>query len=278
MLKLRLLTLVALVALIAGLNSCSKSDPNPAPAEQGLSQDLKARINALGFSSDEAYESDGGYIVEGDIFLSKEDLFSPAPEIQSLIVGNAEQYRTTLLVTGMPRTVRVWINSGSGGNQLPPSYGQALDVALGRYTAENLTLKFLRVGTSGEGEIDITKGNGNYLASAGFPTSAGNPYNSIKVNSNAIGNGSSNAFYDYVGSILAHEIGHCIGMRHTDYMDRSYSCGGAYSNEGASSVGAILIPGTPAGPDANSWMLACISNLQNRPFNSNDKTALSYLY
>nr|MCU0383478.1 zinc-dependent metalloprotease [Cyclobacteriaceae bacterium] len=86
----------------------------------------------------------------------------------------------------------------------------------------------------------------------------------------AIGNKSS--------TILAHEIGHCIGFRHTDYMDRSYSCGGATANEGASTVGAILIPGTPSGPDAGSFMLACIGNGQNRPFNNNDKTALAFLY
>jgi hypothetical protein len=49
-------------------------------------------------------------------------------------------------------------------------------------------------------------------------------------------------------------------------------------NEGASTVGAILIPGTPSGPDPNSWMLACIGADQNRPFNANDKTALNYLY
>jgi hypothetical protein len=61
-------------------------------------------------------------------------------------------------------------------------------------------------------------------------------------------------------------------------MDRSYSCGGAYTNEGPSTVGAINIPGTPTGADAASFMLACISTNQNRPFNANDKTALNYLY
>jgi hypothetical protein len=77
---------------------------------------------------------------------------------------------------------------------------------------------------------------------------------------------------------MAHEVGHCIGFRHTDYADRSYSCGGAYANEGASSVGAIYIPGTAVGPDPNSFMLACIGRNENRPFNANDRTALNYLY
>jgi hypothetical protein len=61
-------------------------------------------------------------------------------------------------------------------------------------------------------------------------------------------------------------------------MDRSYSCGGAPTNEGDGGVGAIHIPGTPTGPDAASWMLACLGASTNRPFQANDKTALNFLY
>ena len=77
---------------------------------------------------------------------------------------------------------------------------------------------------------------------------------------------------------MAHEMGHCIGMRHTDYYNRAYSCGGSASNEGASTVGAILIPGTPSSAEPNSWMLACVGNGVNRPFTANDLTALNYIY
>ncbi|MBC8083111.1 MAG: protease, partial [Hymenobacter sp.] len=82
----------------------------------------------------------------------------------------------------------------------------------------------------------------------------------------------------YIATILAHEVGHCIGFRHTDYAGRQYSCGGAPVNEGASSVGAVYIPGTAPGNDPNSWMLACIGGGQNRPFNANDVTALRFVY
>jgi len=138
-------------------------------------------------------------------------------------------------------------------------------------------LTFVRGGTSG-GTIHLKKQAGNYLASSGFPLNNGNPYGTVKMNSNAIGNGTSNTFINYCSTIMAHEIGHCIGFRHTDYMNRAYSCGGSPVNEGASNVGAVHIPGTPTGPDSGSWMLACIGNNQNRPFNNNDGVALDYIY
>jgi hypothetical protein len=222
------------------------------------------KIAALGFGTSDVQQVEEGYLVEGDILLTSATLNSPASHTL-LRVAEVEQYRTTNVVSG-PRVITVSVSS-----QLPSSYVAATDEAIARYNAQNLTLTFQRV--SSGGNIQLAKGNGQYLASAGFP-SGGNPYGSVKVNSRAIGNQPQST----VATIIAHEIGHCIGFRHTDYMDRSYSCGGAYANEGASNVGAILIPGTPSGPDSGSWMLACIGSGQNRPFNNNDKTALGYMY
>ena len=115
------------------------------------------------------------------------------------------------------------------------------------------------------------------LGSSGFPSN-GNPYNTVKMNTNDQAYG-ANPNVLYVGSVIQHEIGHCIGMRHTDYFDRSISCGGSVSNEGASTVGAVLIFGTPSTATLaeGSWMLAC-SNGGDRSFNSNDVTGLNYLY
>lgn len=269
----RFLTIAVLAFLFAGTNSCSKKE---IIENQGIDQSVLDRVQTLGFSPEGVVETDGGYLVEGDIFLSYDDLNKPA-NFSSLLVGDEEQYHTTNLVTGLPRNIKVYIKT-SGGQALPASYGTALDEMISRYNAENLSLTFTRVSTAAEGNIDITKGTGNFLASSGFPTSSGNPYGSVKVNSNAIGNGSSTAFINYVATILAHEVGHCIGFRHTDYMSRQYSCGGSPYNEGSAGVGAIHIPGTPTGPDPNSWMLSCIGSGVNRPFNSNDKIALDYLY
>jgi hypothetical protein len=256
---------VIVTACVVVLFSCRKngaSEQRVAPTPEVLQ-----KIYNLGFSNKNvSRDEDGNYVVEGDIVLSEADL-DAAPEIQFLRVGSEEQYRTFNLVTRLPRVITVSIAS-----KLPSSYVAALDEALARYNAENLQITFKRV--SSGANISLVKGNGNFLASSGFPTSTGNPYNQVKVNPNAIGNQPQAT----VASIFAHEIGHCIGFRHTDYMNRAYSCGGQAVNEGASTIGAVFIPGTNPDADPNSWMLSCIGSGQDRPFNANDKVALAYLY
>jgi hypothetical protein len=249
--------------MVAGIISCQTDEGLVSKNE--ISPETLSKIQSLGFSTQGAVAMEGGYLVEGDIMLHDHDL-NGAHFPKYLVIANEEQYRTTNLVS-YPRAITISIS-----NRLPSSYVAALDEAINRYNAENLGLIFSRV--SGSADISLVKGNGNFLASAGFPTSGGAPYSQVKVNSTAIGTQPQGT----VASIIAHEIGHCIGFRHTDYMNRAYSCGGAASNEGASTVGAVHIPGTPTGPDSGSWMLSCIGSGQNRPFNTNDKIALGYLY
>jgi hypothetical protein len=261
-----------LMASVVLVVSCSKTK-DASPTDE-ISNEVKAKVQALGFSPSSIVKDEDGYRVEGDIVLTDE-LLNSTPSQSLLRIANNEQYRTTNLVTGLPRTIKVLV-SGLG-----TAYVQGTDQAIARYNALGLRLTFQRI-TSGKADITVQGFNqgpsGGYitLGSSGFPTRQGAPYGTIKMNTNQYAYG-SNPDPVYVGAVLQHEIGHCIGMRHTDYMDRSYSCGGAYSNEGASNIGAILIPGTPSGPDANSWMLAC-SNGGDRTFNANDKVALNYLY
>jgi hypothetical protein len=231
----------------------------------------------MGFSTENARKVDGGYLVEGDIILTDENLSTPSSS-PTLLIAKEEQYRTTNLVTRLPRVITISVTN------LPTVYSQATDEAINRYNALNGQLTFVRATAGTVGNIDIFGFNqgpsGGYitLGSSGFPTSGGDPYNQVKMNTNQYAYG-TNPDLNYVASVIQHELGHCIGFRHTDYMDRSYSCGGRRVNEEKpkSGYGAILIPGTPSTPDAESFMLAC-SNGGNRTFNANDVKAMDVLY
>jgi len=257
--------------LIAGfaITSCKKEVKEAVQEE--ISQETLAKIANHGFGTSNVQKDEDGYLVEGDIILTEEFLNS-APGGNLLRIANTEQYRTTNLVSA-PRTITVSLDAKLSSLA---GYPAALQEMVDRYNALNLSIQFGVV--SSNATIKFVNANGPYLASAGFPSNNGSPYGQVKVYSRNIGTGTSLTFTNFLATILAHEAGHCIGFRHTDFMDRSYSCGGSATNEGASTVGAILIPGTPDEPDPKSWMLACISRNENRPFNSNDRTALNYLY
>lgn len=263
-----LMPMAVLFGAALSLSSCDKKEDVVAKNE--ISEETIGQIRALGFGASDAQKVEGGVLVEGDILLTDE-MLSSAPDYSMLRVGQDEQYRTTNVVStsGGTRTITIRVSS-----TLPSAYVTATDELIRRYNNENLRLRFSRVTSGGDIVLRAAPAGAGYLASAGFP-SGGNPFGSVRVNSGAIGTANATT---YIATILAHEVGHCIGFRHTDYAGRQYSCGGAAVNEGASTVGAVYIPGTPTGPDPDSWMLACIGGGSNRPFNGNDRTALNFVY
>jgi hypothetical protein len=264
--------------LALALTSCKKSGKEVVAEE--IPSATIAQIQSLGFSTDGVKKVSNGYLVEGDIVLTEENLSAGATS-PNLIIASEEQYRTFNLVSATKHpTIKVALNNSS--TQHDAAFSAALDEAINRYNAENLTISFVRVSPSQSPDITVVAYYqvSNTLGSSGFPNYAGDPYNQVQMNTYWYNTSTTTTNVNYIGTIMAHEIGHCIGMRHTDYMNRAYSCGGRKQNEGQTNngVGAVLIPGTPSGPDPNSWMLACIGSNVNRPFNTNDKVALGYIY
>lgn len=266
---MRKLLFLYLLLLLAACKKDAATITTPA----SISSETLAKIEALGFNAADVHRFHDDYIVEGDILLREADLNS-AYSGPILRVGGTEQYRTTNLISGLPRTITVRVASSLGS-----AYVAGTDTAIARYNRQHLLITFIRI-TSGTADITISGFNegpsGGYitLGYSGFPVN-GNPYSSISLNTNSAAYG-SNPNILFIASVIQHELGHCIGFRHTDYFSR-ISCGGTPSNEGTAGVGAIAIPGTPTTADANSWMLAC-SNGGNRTFNANDIIALNYLY
>jgi hypothetical protein len=275
----KLVVSAGVVMLLSGaMMSCKKSattDPT------SLSQEEKNLVMAAGFNERWTERTaDGNYLIEGDILLTKaqlEEMRGQTPT-NNFIVANEEHYRTYNLVsvpTSGTRTITVSLGAG-----FPAHYSTALDNSLARYNSYGLRISFQRV-TSG-GEIHITganlgtSGGGCILGqAAGFPTSSGNPASGFTLSTSSCAVTYLNTV-DKADEVIAHEIGHCIGFRHTDYKRRN-SCGPG-AGESAGSIGAVHIPGTPTNVSGsyNSWMMACVNN--SPLFNGDDGIALNYVY
>jgi Dual-action HEIGH metallo-peptidase len=245
--------------------SCSDiNEPTPL-TQQSVSTQTANKIKALGFNPDNASRIAEGYLVENDVILTDADLAKGAL-IFDKTAPKEEQYRTTRLVTGLPRVITVKV-----ATTLSTIFVQATDEMITRYNSRVLLITFQRI-TSGTANINIIKDEtlpSGVLGSGGFPTASGNPYGTIKMKPSTFGSAPSLGF---VATVLTHEVGHCIGFRHTDYMARV--CGGG--NEGSAGIGAILIPGTPSAIDKASFMISCAGG--NVPFSAYDKIALDALY
>lgn len=266
-------------ACLGILASCKK-DSLPETLSNEITQDEKALVAAAGFNSNWAEKTaDGNFLIEGDIFLNKGQLkeMAGATPTNNFIVANEEHYRTYNLVdvSAGQRIIKVRLGSG-----FPAHYAKGLEQAIARYNGYNLKLVF-QITTNADQNILITgealgtSGGGCILGrAAGFPTN-GNPSPGFTLSTSSCAlNYLSTA--NAADEVMAHEIGHCIGFRHTDYKRRN-SCGPG-AGESAGTIGAVHIPGTPTNVNGNynSWMMACTNN--DPSFGDADGIALTTIY
>ncbi|WP_116124322.1 M57 family metalloprotease [Lewinella sp. IMCC34183] len=205
------------------------------------------------------------YLVDDDIALTKDQL----RELRAMDAALEKQYRTNNLVSDNSISVIGYTGSGYA---LTSTMRTALQWAVDNYNALNTSRRFtLTFGASTSADIVVFRNVSNNGAGgvAGFP-SGGQPYKWVEIY-----NGMSNYDTNTNEHVITHEIGHAMGLRHTDWFSRE-SCG--QSGESAGSDGAIRIPGTPSGFDPNSVMLSCFSSGEDGEFGYYDRVALEYLY
>jgi hypothetical protein len=212
-------------------------------------------------------------VVNGTVYVQNDAEVSLQASREMIEVDPAtagkEQYRTNNLVSTGLRTICV------NGATFTGVFSTALDNAIANYNGQNLTFHMQRTSGSTTGCNAVITGriSGPTGGSSGFP-SGGLPFNTINI-----GSGLSTFAVSTITHVITHELGHCVGFRHSDFFNRAISCGGAASNEGDGGVGAVLIPGTPSGATVGgSIMNACFRTSETGRFTSSDVTALQFLY
>ena len=235
--------------------------------QQDETGEIVANLVQAGFPRSDIQIFDGRVFVGLDAHVtlqaSREMLEAPRT--------TAEQYRTTNLVSLTVKKICLNPTSALSSNT---KMSQGLDLAIANYN--NLGLNFVLArgpGQSGcNANITVQTTSGGAGGSSGFP-SGGLPYGIINLST-----ANANYSLDVNEHVTTHEIGHTIGFRHSDYYNRAISCGTG-GNEGASTVGAILIPGTPStAVVGGSVMNSCFRSTENGEWTSSDITALNYLY
>jgi len=277
--------LLGLAAIAATIISCQKDDVDTAPqtedsfssSEISIDKETISKIESLNLNPDGVetitlLHPDGSektsLLIEGDLVITPEQL-------SKMSAGNItdKQYRTYNLVS-TPKVIQVvGVSNFAPGFDLTAKQTQALTNAIANYNDLNIGLSFELTFTNDLSNADILifQQPGDAGGVAGFPTE-GNPYNQVVIFS-----GMERFSLGTNTHVMAHEIGHTLGLRHTDWFTRE-SCGRPSFGEVANPTGAVHIPGTPFRLDPTSIMLSCFSSNEDGEFGPNDVVALEYLY
>ena len=266
--KIKIFKVFILIAFFSLLNSCDKEE---IPVSRINEAELTI-IEQLGFNTENIQDLGDAFLVEGDILLRKESLGSYYPSKQDGV--KLKQARVGMLIfTPNQRNITVRVDNSiptSGVDNWRPEVEQAIEHWNSLFLECNLSFAYTS-NSSADITIQSDQGDlndGNYrgwtLAEAEWPLD-GKPGSRIRINLDTDDNRTMTSGQKVYN--IVHEIGHCVGLRHTNWYGRE--------SEG------IGVPGTPNegfDPDPNSVMNAGTALNSWDKFSHYDSIAIRNMY
>lgn len=254
------LVLFALIAFLCTVVSCTEDMET---FENNISNNcsklkietLKRKVEALGFSSQDMIIAGNNIIVEGDIAL---------PVDSVLAIRESRQYHTSLY----PYTDQD-ITIGVESIGMLPYWASAITQVAEIYN-EYTGLRLSFVGYDNDADIVLSIeyfASNSVLAHGTFPLSNSKPGREVVINSGFQQNISTTFSVGQKVHLLMHEIGHNLGLRHSNWSENGESVG----------EGAILIPGTPA-CDNYSYMYSYFDMSEWSGMSRYDAVTLLYMF
>jgi len=243
--------------LLLLFTACKKNvSESNAPTTSTEQTPLFQKLIEAGFSKDHIQDIGKYYLVEGDMLFDKkntdmeffEDYFKNAPLATTDKNGERHWVTPTIVSNYNIENMKMDISEFNFGLELN-DWKRSSATAMGYWAGiANTSINFIRYPSSFGGDrfINVVDDAGtlpnNVIAAAEFPSS-GSPGFQIRINLDFLSDMTVSPGQRTYN--LVHEIGHCIGFRHSDL-----------ANNTEPQNGAIAIPTTSAGIDNSSVMKA----------------------
>jgi len=246
------------------LISCQKEQDFEFPIKNEITRKDKLSILELGFDTTNISITNEGYIVEGDILLLKNKLENYLQGMGSI----TRQARVENLIARngiSPINIKIKIDASIYQDINGYVWSYAISSAIEYWNSISESCLNFSTTTNNDYDILITKSYlGSNVAGQGSWPMNGKPGPTIKLNLDVF------SHYNSLQKIyvIAHEIGHNIGLRHTNWAGISESSG-------------IGIPGTPntgTNPDPSSIMNGETAGFSWQGFSKYDIIAITTLY
>jgi Dual-action HEIGH metallo-peptidase len=246
-----LLHIVMIIALYCLGCSKDQTDKNNIPTN--AEDPVLADILQLGYKRADIAEEKDRYIVQGDIIFYKKGSSSPGKV-------HTEQARSPYLVAPAYRNIKVYLDEAAFSSIHPET---VVESAMGSYNDLHTEINFSRVYNAADADIQILNSPLGICGQAGLPFSNGRPFDRIYISEYALN------YYGFTSelqvlTLLIHELGHCIGLRHTDWQSQG-------------EAPAIPIPHVQ-GEDLTSIMVAGICGSTSNSFSPGDAWAVMSMY